>query len=79
MRTLQELVSLKFFIKGLIDSETLEKDRLTNKIFSYCPVDVAKNIISKIENGQDPSSVVTAFINWNKGREVDYGTVKWVD
>ena len=50
MRTLKELISLKQFLKELINQEIQVKDQLTKSIFKYCPVEVAKTIINKVEN-----------------------------
>ena len=79
MISMIELMNLREFVKQLIDQEIRQKDHLTKQVFQYYPLEVAKNIINKIEKGEDVSSVVAAFLTWDEKKKLSYGNVKWLD
>ncbi len=79
MMPMIELMNLKEFVKQLINQEIRQKDHLTKQVFQYYPLAVAKNIIAKIEKGEDVSSVVAAFLTWDEKKKISYGNVKWIE
>lgn len=78
LRTLDELLSIKSFLKSRIAEEKVANKKLEEEVIASFPEGIGKRIIEKVRNGEDPLPLAKAFSEWQE-EKTNYGKVIIVD